>query len=75
MLGFFVPFTSFNILCKNCRTKPFCRAKLACFDFSSSNFLLQGYIVSTGGAALFKRTIVKLKDLIIVWVGEFFLSI
>jgi hypothetical protein len=28
----------------------------ACFDFSSSNFLLQGHILSTGEAALMPQT-------------------
>jgi hypothetical protein len=32
--------------------KPFCWAKLACFDFSSSNFHLFGHILSTSWAAL-----------------------
>jgi hypothetical protein len=30
----------------------FAEPNRACFDFSSSNFLLQGHILSTGGAAL-----------------------
>ncbi len=42
VLGFVVPFTSLSILCKNAGPKPLCWAKPACFDFSSSNFLLQG---------------------------------
>jgi hypothetical protein len=52
VLGFAVPFTSLSKLCKNAGPKPFCWAKLACFDFSSSNFYLQGHILSTGGVAL-----------------------
>ncbi len=36
----------------NAGSKSFCSAKLACFDFSSSNFLLLGHIPSTGGVAL-----------------------
>ncbi len=36
----------------NVGPKPFCWAKLACFDFSSSNFLLFGHILSTSWAAL-----------------------
>jgi hypothetical protein len=32
--------------------KPFCWAKPACFDFSSSNFNFHGHILSTAEAAL-----------------------
>jgi hypothetical protein len=47
-----VPFTSsLSILWKNAGPKLFCRAKSACFGFSSSNFLLLGHIASTLGAA------------------------
>jgi len=51
VLGFTMPFTSLK-LCKNAWLKPFCRAKPACFDFSLSNFHLQGHILSTRGVAL-----------------------
>jgi hypothetical protein len=51
VLGFTMPFTSLK-LCKNAGLKPFCRAKPACFDFSLSNFNLQGHILSTRGVAL-----------------------
>jgi hypothetical protein len=47
-----VPFTSLSILWINAWPKPFYWAKLACLDFSSSNFLLLGHILSTGGANL-----------------------
>ncbi len=52
VLGLDVHLTSFSKLCKNARPKPFCCAKPACFDFSSSNFNLQGHIPSTGKVAL-----------------------
>ncbi len=52
MLGFAVPFTSLSKLCKNAGPKLFCWAKLACLDFSSSNFNLQGHIMNTSGVAL-----------------------
>ncbi len=56
ILGFAMPLTSFAMpltsLCKTARPKPIFWAKPACFDFSSSNFLLQSHILSTGGAAL-----------------------
>jgi len=42
-------FTSLSTGCKNAGPKPFCSAELACFDFSSSNVNVQGYIESTGG--------------------------
>ncbi len=35
--------------CRNGGPKPFCSAKRACFDFSSSNVNVQGHIQSTGG--------------------------
>jgi len=42
-------------LCKNAKPKAFCYAEQACFDFSSSKFLLRGHIVNTGGGALKNR--------------------
>ncbi len=42
LLGFAGPFTSLSKLCKNSGSKPFCWAKLSCFDFSSSNFNFAG---------------------------------
>ncbi len=44
VLGFILPFA--NMLDQKHWTK------LACFDLSSSNFNMQGYILSTGGVAL-----------------------
>ncbi len=41
-----------NIMSTNAGPKPFCWAKLTCFDFSSSNFHLQGHIMSTCGSSL-----------------------
>jgi hypothetical protein len=38
--------------CKNARPKPLCWDKLACLDFSSSNFHLQSHILSTTEVAL-----------------------
>jgi hypothetical protein len=52
VLDFAVQFTSLIKLCKNVVPKPFCSAKPACFDFSSSNFNLQGHILSTNAAGL-----------------------
>jgi hypothetical protein len=52
VLGFAVPATSLSKLCRNVGPKPFCWAKLACFNFSLSNFNLQGHILSTCGVAL-----------------------
>jgi hypothetical protein len=52
MLGFVVPFSSLSILCKNAEPRPFCWTNPWCLDFSASNFLLQGHILSTSGAAL-----------------------
>jgi len=52
VLGFAVPFTSLSKLCKYAGLKPFCGAKPACCDFSSSNFYVQGHILSTTGDAL-----------------------
>jgi hypothetical protein len=49
---FAVPFTSLSKLCKIAGPKPFGRVEPACFDFPSSNFLLQRHILSTSGAAL-----------------------
>ncbi len=51
-LGFVVPFTSFHKLYKNSWPKPFWWAKLSYIEFSSSNFNLQGSILSIGGVAL-----------------------
>jgi hypothetical protein len=39
-------------LCKNTTRQLFCETKLTCFDFSSSNFLLEGHLLSIGGVAL-----------------------
>jgi len=50
VLGFDVPFTSLSKLCKNAWSKPFCSAKPA--FLTSSNFNLQGHILSIGGVAL-----------------------
>jgi hypothetical protein len=47
-----MPFTGFNKLCKNAGPKPFCWAKLVCFEFFSSNFTFQGHILSTNGVSL-----------------------
>ncbi len=52
LLGFAVPFTSFKELYENAGQKSFWWDKLACFEFSSSNFNLLGYILSTGVVAL-----------------------
>jgi hypothetical protein len=52
VLGFAVPFTSLSKLCQIAGPKPFCCTKPTCFDFSSSNFNLQGDIMCTGGVAL-----------------------
>ncbi len=52
MLCLAVPFTSLIKLCTNAGPKPFCWAKLTCSDFSSSEFNLQGHILSTAGVAL-----------------------
>ncbi len=52
VLGYTVPFTSLNKLCTTGLPKPFCWAKPACFDFSSSNFNFHGHILSTAEAAL-----------------------
>jgi hypothetical protein len=54
VLGFAVPSTSRSKLCVDVGPKPFCLAKLACFNFSLSNFNLQGHILSTCGVALCK---------------------
>ncbi len=59
VLGFVVPFTSISKLCKNAGPKPFCWTKLACFEFSSSNFNLQGHILSTGGVVLSSWSVCK----------------
>jgi hypothetical protein len=48
VLGFALSFTSVSKLCKNAGPKSFCWAKLAC----SSNFNLQGHILSTSGVSL-----------------------
>jgi hypothetical protein len=45
-------FYQLSKLCKNPGPKPFCWAKLACMDFSSANFNMQGHILSTSGVAL-----------------------
>jgi hypothetical protein len=52
VLGSARPFTSLRKQWKNAGSKLFCRAKPACLDFSSSNFNLQGHILSTSGVAL-----------------------
>jgi hypothetical protein len=52
VLGSAVLFASLSKLCKNAGSKSLCWAKLACFDFFSSNFNLSGQILSTGGVAL-----------------------
>ncbi len=52
MLCLAVPLTSLSKLCTNAGPKPFCWAKLTCSDFSSSEFNLQGHILSTAGVAL-----------------------
>jgi len=51
VLGFAVLFASLSKLCKSAGSKSLCWAKLACFDFFSSNFNLPGHILSTGGVA------------------------
>ncbi len=58
VLGFAMLFTSLNKFCKHVRPKAFCWAKLACFDFSSSNFYFQGHILSTSAVA-FKPIMTK----------------
>jgi hypothetical protein len=56
LVGFYAHFYQpTRKLCKNAKPKPICYAKQACFDFSSSKFLLQGHIVSTGGGGLKNR--------------------
>jgi hypothetical protein len=45
-------FYQLSKLCKNPGPKPFCWAKLACMDFSSAEFNMQGHILSTSGVAL-----------------------
>jgi hypothetical protein len=50
--SFAVPFTSLRKLCKIAGPKPFCWAKLACFDFSSSSFNLKGHTLITSGVAI-----------------------
>jgi hypothetical protein len=50
--SFAVPSTSLCIMCKNAGPTPFCWAQEAHFDFSSSNFLLQGTILSAGACAV-----------------------
>jgi hypothetical protein len=52
VLEFAVAFTSLGKLCKNAGPKPFCWAKQACFGFPSSNFNVQGHIISTARDAL-----------------------
>jgi hypothetical protein len=52
VLGFALLYTRLSKLCRNAGQKPFCQAKLASFDLSSSNFNLQGHILGTGGVAL-----------------------
>jgi hypothetical protein len=47
MSGFAVPFTSLSKLYKSAGPKLLCWSKLAWFDFSSSNFNVQGHILST----------------------------
>jgi len=55
LVGFYAHFYQpTRKLCKNAKPK-ICYAKQACFDFSSSKFLLQGHIVSTGGGGLKNR--------------------
>lgn len=39
-------------LCKDVEPKPFSWTKLECFDFTSSNFNLQGHILCTSGVSL-----------------------
>jgi hypothetical protein len=51
MLGFDVPFTSLSKLWKNAGPEPFCWAKPAYCDCSSSNFNLQAHILSNCGVA------------------------
>jgi hypothetical protein len=52
VLGFAVPFMSLSKLWENVVPKLFCWAKPAGFDFYSSNFNLQGHILSSSGAAI-----------------------
>jgi hypothetical protein len=59
VFGSIVPFTS-NVpgpikLLQKCWAKTILLAKPVCFDFSSSNFHLQGHILNTGGVALMER--------------------
>jgi hypothetical protein len=69
VLGFAVPFTSLSKLCKNAGPKPFCCAKPACFDFTSSNFNLQGHILNTSGVALRERMVKQHQYIVLT--GEF----
>jgi hypothetical protein len=46
VLGFAVPFASLGILCKNAGLKPFCSAKQAGFDFSSTKLCCTVYFWS-----------------------------
>jgi hypothetical protein len=58
MLRSAVPFANLTILYKKLQGQNhFAEAKPTCFDFSSSNFLWQGQILSTSGAALRKSCI------------------
>ncbi len=41
-----VPYASHRELCNHAEPKLFSQAKLAYFDFSSSNFIVQDYILS-----------------------------
>jgi hypothetical protein len=51
VVSFAMPFPSLNKLCKNAGPKPFCWLEQACFVFSSSNFNMQGHILSTSRVA------------------------
>jgi hypothetical protein len=59
--SFALPFTSFKELYENAGQKSFWWDKLACFEFSSSNFNLLGYILRTGVVALRASPLIVVK--------------
>jgi hypothetical protein len=54
LLDFAAPLPASANSAKMLGQKTILLSKLTCFDFSSSNFNLQGHILSTGGVALKK---------------------
>jgi hypothetical protein len=55
VFGFAVPFTSLHKLLQKCWAKTILLSKPVCFDFSSSDFNLQGHIPNIGGVAIMER--------------------